>query len=109
MILEALFNGEIYAGESIVPKSDKFRQAGARISETMTYFEGKLSKEDYALLEQLCDNHADQSYMTSECQFQYGFGMCFAVMNVSLLCIIVQLADRSISITVFSIRRHRLF
>ena len=81
MILEALFNGEIYAGESIVPKSDKFRQAGAQISETMTYFEGKLGKEDYALLEQLCDNHADQSYMTSECQFQYGF-----TMGVLLMC-----------------------
>ena len=26
MILEALFNGEIYASEDIVPKSDRFRQ-----------------------------------------------------------------------------------
>ena len=44
MILEALFNGGIYASEDIVPKSDKFRQTAAHISETMTYFEGKLSK-----------------------------------------------------------------
>ena len=27
MILEALFNGEIYASENVVPKSDKFREA----------------------------------------------------------------------------------
>ena len=38
MILEALFNGEIYASEDIVPKSDRFRQTAAHISETMTYF-----------------------------------------------------------------------
>ena len=50
MILEALFNGGIYASEDIVPKSDKFRQTATHISETMTYFEGKLSPEDYAML-----------------------------------------------------------
>ena len=67
MILEALFNGGIYASEDIVPKSDKFRQTATLISETMTYFEGKLSPEDYALLEKLCDSHADESNMTNEC------------------------------------------
>ena len=36
MILEALFNGGIYASEDIVPKSDMFRQTAAHISETMT-------------------------------------------------------------------------
>ena len=81
MILEALFNGEIYASENIVPRSDKFRQISAHISETMTYFEGKLSKEDYALLEELCDSHADEGNMTNECQFKYGF-----TMGVLLMC-----------------------
>ena len=42
MILEALFNGEIYASEDIVPKSDRFRQTAAHISEAMTYFKGEL-------------------------------------------------------------------
>lgn len=81
MILEALFNGGIYASEDIVPKSDKFRQTAAHISETMTYFEGKLSKEDYTLLEKLCDSHADESNMINECQFKYGF-----TMGVLLMC-----------------------
>ena len=31
MILEALFNGEIYASENVVPKSDKFREATGRL------------------------------------------------------------------------------
>lgn len=51
MILEALFNGEIYASENVVPKSDKFREATGEIARIMSFFEDKLSKEDYALLE----------------------------------------------------------
>ena len=81
MILEALFNGGIYASEDIVPKSDKFRQTATLISETMTYFEGKLSPEDYAILEKLCDSYADEGNMTNECQFKYGF-----TMGVLLMC-----------------------
>ena len=50
MILEALYNGELYPAENIVPKTDKFRQASAEVSRVMTYFEGKLNKEDYVLL-----------------------------------------------------------
>lgn len=32
MILEALFNGGIYASEDIVPKSERFRLTAERIS-----------------------------------------------------------------------------
>ena len=81
MVLEALFNGEIYASENIMPKSEKFRQATAHISEIMTYFEGKLSKEDYALLEKLCDSQADEGNMTNEVQFKYGF-----TLGVLMMC-----------------------
>lgn len=41
----------------------------------------KLSKEDYTLLEKLRDSHADESNMTNECQFKYGF-----TMGVLLMC-----------------------
>ena len=44
MLLEALFNGDIYASENVVPKSEQFKETSAHISETMTYFEGKLSR-----------------------------------------------------------------
>lgn len=81
MILEALFNGGIYASEDIVPKSERFRLTAERISEAMTYFEGKLSPEDYAMLEKLCDSYADEGNMTNECQFKYGF-----TMGVLLMC-----------------------
>ena len=51
MILEAIFNGEIYPAETVVPKSEKFREAGQAIADIMRYFEQTLSKEDYAKLE----------------------------------------------------------
>lgn len=45
MILEAIFNGEIYPAETVVPKSEKFREAGQAIADTMRYFEQTLSNE----------------------------------------------------------------
>jgi hypothetical protein len=39
MILEAIFNGEIYPAETVVPKSEKFREAGQAIADTMRYIE----------------------------------------------------------------------
>ncbi len=56
MILEAIFNGEIYPAETVVPKSEKFREAGQAIADIMRYFEQTLSKEDYAKLDKLNDN-----------------------------------------------------
>ena len=35
MILEAIFNGEIYPAETVVPKSEKFREAGQAIADIM--------------------------------------------------------------------------
>lgn len=46
MILEAIFNGEIYPAETVVPKSEKFREAGQAIADTMRYFEQTLSEYD---------------------------------------------------------------
>ena len=60
MILEAIFNGEIYPAETVVPKSEKFREAGQAIADIMRYFEQTLSKEDYAKLDKLNDNFADR-------------------------------------------------
>ena len=75
MILEAIFNGEIYPAETVVPKSEKFREAGQAIADIMRYFEQTLSKEDYAKLDKLNDNFADCQTMQTEEHFKYGFTM----------------------------------
>ena len=49
MILEAIFNGQIYPAETVVPKCKKFRDAGEAVANIMVYFEQKLSNlfEDF--------------------------------------------------------------
>ena len=81
MILEAIYNGEIYPAENVVPKSQRFRKATEEVARITTYFEDKLSKEDYALLETLCDNYADETSETGEAQFKCGF-----TMGILLMC-----------------------
>lgn len=81
MILEAIYNGEIYPGENVVPKSKRFRHATEEVARIMNCFEEKLSKEDYALLETLCDNYADETSETGEEQFKCGF-----TMGVLMMC-----------------------
>ena len=46
MILEAIFNGQIYPAETVVPKCKKFRDAGEAVANIMAYFEQKLSKSN---------------------------------------------------------------
>ena len=82
MVLEALFNGGIYASENVVPKSDSFRQATEEIARIMTFFEGKLPPEDYALLEKLCDRHADEGNITNEVQVWVHNGRSADVRNL---------------------------
>ena len=88
MILEAIFNGEIYPAETVVPKSEKFREAGQAIADIMRYFEQTLSKEDYAKLDKLNDNFADCQTMQTEEHFKYGF-----TMGVLLMKEIYELSD----------------
>ena len=71
MILEAIFNGEIYPAETVVPKSEKFRQAGQAIADTMRYFEQTLSK----------DLFADCQTMQTEEHFKYGLSMGVLLMK----------------------------
>lgn len=47
MILEAIYSGEIYPAETVVPESDEFSHANEEISRTMNFFQEKLSHEDY--------------------------------------------------------------
>ena len=81
MILEAIFNGEIYPAETVVPKSEKFREAGQAIADIMRYFEQTLSKEDYEKLERLNDRLADSQNIQNKEQFKYGFAMGVLLMK----------------------------
>ena len=53
MILEAMYNGEFYPCETVVPTSSEYRKAVKTCAALMEQLSQRLSKEDYALVEEL--------------------------------------------------------
>ncbi len=53
MILEAMYNGEFYPCETVVPTSPEYRKAIQTCAALMEQLSHRLSKEDYALVEEL--------------------------------------------------------
>ena len=51
MILEAMYNGEFYPCETVVPTSPEYRKAIQTCAALMEQLSHRLSKEDYALVE----------------------------------------------------------
>ena len=71
MILEAIYNGNFYPSETVVPKSEKYRNALKACEKIMDRLTEKLSKEDYNLVEELQDSIAQCE--ENECHFKVGF------------------------------------
>ena len=53
MILEEIFNGKFYPCETVVADSPRFKQAVKASAALMDTLSERLSKEDYALVEEL--------------------------------------------------------
>ena len=70
MILEAMYNGEFYPCETVVPTSSEYRKAVQTCAALLSQL---LSKEDYALVEELRAQNAIAQCEESESHFKYGF------------------------------------
>ena len=80
MILDAIFDGQIYPSETVVPKCKAFWEANEAATTIMSYFEQKLSKRtmrDWKLNDRLADS---QNIQNKE-QFKYGFAMGVLLMK----------------------------
>ena len=73
MILEAIFNGEFYPSETVIPKSEKYRKALRACEKIMDQLADRLTKEDYDLMETLLDQSSIAQCEESECHFKVGF------------------------------------
>ena len=73
MILEAIFNGEFYPSEAIVPRSQQYVKALRACENLMQQLSRRLSKEDYALVEELQTQYQIAQCEENECHFKYGF------------------------------------
>ena len=72
MILEAMYNGEFYPCETVVPTSPEYRKAIQTCAALMEQLSQRLSKEDYALVEELRAQNAIAQCEESESHFKYG-------------------------------------
>ena len=73
MILEAIYSGDFYPSETVVPKSEKYRNALKACEKIMDQLAEKLSKEDYDLVEELQDQASIAQSEENECHFKVGF------------------------------------
>ena len=73
MILEAIYNGEFYPSEKVVPPSPAYIEAHKNCENLMEQLSRRLSKEDYALVEELQTQSSIAQGEESECHFKYGF------------------------------------
>ena len=77
MILEAIYSGDFYPSEMVVPKSEKYRNALKACEKIMDRLAEKLSKEDYDLVEELQDQASIAQSEENECHFKVGFSLAF--------------------------------
>jgi hypothetical protein len=73
MILKAIFNGNFYPSETVVPKSEKYRNALKACEKIMDQLEERLTKEDYDLVEELQNQASIAQSEENECHFKFGF------------------------------------
>lgn len=83
MILEAIYSGDFYPSETVVPKTEKYRKAMKACEKLMDTLAEKLSKEDYELVETLMDQSSIAQSEESECYFMYGFSAGLLVQQES--------------------------
>ena len=73
MILEAIYNGNFYPSETVVPKSERYRNALKACEKIMDRLAERLTKEDYDLVEETQDQASNAQREEKECHFKAGF------------------------------------
>lgn len=71
--MEAMYNGKFYPCETVVPTSPEYRKAVKTCETLMDQLSQRLSKEDYALVEELRAQTAIAQCEENESHFKYGF------------------------------------
>lgn len=81
MILEAIYNGELFAAEMVVPKSTEYSNARKAVAELMKELEAKLGKEDYTKVKELYDTMYTASGIEMMEQFKFGVAVGVLLMK----------------------------
>ena len=81
MILDALYEGQVYPAETIIPQCTEFREAEKKISNLLSLLEKSLDKEDCDRLENLKELFFDNHRLDCKENFKQGFAMGILLMK----------------------------
>ena len=81
MIMEALFNGEIYPFEKVVPHNEEYSKAQKAITELMNSCRCSMSENDYAKVTELHDVIYKALEFEVIEQFKYGYALGVLMMK----------------------------
>lgn len=73
MLLEAIFGGEFYPAEAVVPRSTQYKELMKSSNLLLEKLKIRLSAEDFSLVEQILEQDLTAHSMECECHFRYGF------------------------------------
>ncbi|MCD8073828.1 MAG: hypothetical protein LUF27_02120 [Lachnospiraceae bacterium] len=80
-IMDALFDGRIYPGEQVLSKDPKYAKTDREMDLLMSKLEDRLSKEDYDLVEEMCDLLSVSQDIQNKEFFRYGLSMGLQLMR----------------------------
>ena len=84
MSLEAIYSGDFYPSEKVVPTSPAYIEALKTCEKLMEQLSRRLSKEDYALVEELQTQSSIAQGEENECHFRVGFSAGLLVQQEAL-------------------------
>ena len=73
MLLEAMFRGEFYPSETVVPRDPAYRVLQKASNDLLETLKTRLKGEDFQMVEQLLEQDLNVRYMECECHFRCGF------------------------------------
>ena len=73
MLLEAMFRGEFYPSEAVVPRDPAYHALQKASNDLLETLKTRLKGEDFRLVEQLLEQDLNVRCMECECHFRYGF------------------------------------
>lgn len=73
MLLEAMFRGEFYPSETVMPRDPAYRALQKASNDLLETLMERLKGEDFQMVEQLLEQDLNVRCMECECHFRYGF------------------------------------
>jgi len=83
-IIDNIYDGKLYPSEQVVSKNPRYIEADNAVNKLMIECEEKLSKEDYARLDEICDRMADCQDIMAREFFKLGFSMGLLMMKEAI-------------------------